>query len=165
MFGIRIHLSSLYQAGGHCTWRCFTQVPGNDCWGAYLMKSYRNLNTPKAEVGIGLMMPAHHSFWCDSHFWILLLLVIVLPQGTVLKIQVQSWWKGLADRLLQEFMCSFVCILFEPVFQDKCLSRWSFGLGCKPLCIYVAMKKVYNSLRDRIHPLILYFPSPDLFLT
>ena len=70
---------------------------GMTAWGAYLIKSYRNLNTPKAEVGIGLMMPAHHSSRCDSHFWILLFLVIVLPHGTVLKIQVQSWRKSLTD--------------------------------------------------------------------
>ena len=82
-------------------------------WGAYLVKSSRNLNTPKAEVGIGLMMPAHHSSRCDFHFWILLLLFIASPQGTVLKIQVKSCWKSLADRLLQEFiMFSFVDISF-----------------------------------------------------
>ena len=92
----------------------------------YLVKSSRNLNTPKAEVGIGLMMPAHHSSRCDFHFWILLLLFIASPQGTVLKIQVKSCWKSLADRLLQEFiMFSFVDIFFDPVFQEKCLSRWS----------------------------------------
>ena len=61
---------------------------GMTAWGAYLLKSYRNLNTPKAEVGIGLMMPAHHSPRCDYHLWILLFLVIVLPNGTVLKTQV-----------------------------------------------------------------------------
>ena len=75
------------------------------------------LNTPKAEVGIGLMMPAHHSSRCDFHFWILLLLFIASPQGTVLKIQVKSCWKSLADRLLQEFiMFSFVDIYNEIVF-------------------------------------------------
>ena len=82
-------------------------------WGAYLVKSSRNLNTPKAEVGIGLMMPAHHSSRCDFHYWIWLLLFIASPQGTELKIQVQSCWKSLADRLLQEFaMFSFVDISF-----------------------------------------------------
>ena len=99
---------------------------GVTAWGAYLVKSSRNLNTPKAEVGIGLMMPAHHSSRCDFHFWILLLLFIASPQGTVLKIQVQSCWKSLADRLLLEFvMFSFVDIFFDPVSQEKCLSRWS----------------------------------------
>ena len=99
---------------------------GVTAWGAYLVKSSRNLNTPKAEVGIGLMMPAHQSSRCDFHFWILLLLIIASSQGTVLKIQVQSCWKSLADRLLQEFvMFSFVDIFFDPVFQEKCLSRWS----------------------------------------
>ena len=84
---------------------------GVTAWGAYLVKSSRNLNTPKAEVGIGLMMPAHQSSRCDFHFWILLLLIIASSQGTVLKIQVQSCWKSLADRLLQEFvMFSFVDI-------------------------------------------------------
>ena len=90
MFGIRIHLSSLIRQVVIALDGASPRYLGMTAGGAYLMKSYRNLNTPKAEVGIGLMMPAHHSFWCDSHFWILLLLVIVLPQGTVLKIQVQS---------------------------------------------------------------------------
>ena len=65
-------------------------------------KHHDHLNIPKAEVGIGLMMPAHHSSRCDFHFWILLLLLIASPQGTVSKIQVKSCWKSLADRLLQE---------------------------------------------------------------
>ena len=49
-------------------------------------------------------------FRCDSHFWILLFFVIVVPQGTVLKIQVQSWWKSLADRLLQKCRCIILLI-------------------------------------------------------
>ena len=58
-------------------------------------------------------MPAHHSSRCDLHFWILLLLFIASPQGTVSKIQVQGCWKSLADRLLQEFVkFSFVDIHF-----------------------------------------------------
>ena len=79
---------------------------GVTAWGAYLVKSSRNLNTPKAEVGIGLMMPAHHSSRCDFHFWILLLLLIASPQGTVLKIQVQSCWKRRV-RILATFLVSF----------------------------------------------------------
>ena len=68
---------------------------GMTAWGAYLEKSYRNLNTPKAEVGIGLMMPAHHSSRCDFHFWILLLLLIVLPQGTVWRFKYRAVGKVL----------------------------------------------------------------------
>ena len=39
-------------------------------------------------------MPAHHSFRCDFNFWILKLLIIASPQGTVDSCTV--------DRLLQE---------------------------------------------------------------
>ena len=77
----------------------------------------RNLSTTKAEVGIGTIMPAHHLSRYDFHFWISPLLLIVSPQGTVLKIQVQSCWKSLADRLLQEFIrFSFVNILSNRPF-------------------------------------------------
>ena len=34
-----------------------------------VVKSSRNLNTLKAEVRIGLMMPVHHSSGCDFHFF------------------------------------------------------------------------------------------------
>ena len=56
-----------------------------------------------------------------SHFWILLLLFIVSPQGTVLKIQVQSCRKSIADRILGQECLTFSC------FDMKCeLSLKSF---------------------------------------
>ena len=61
-------------------------------------------------------------FYSTFHFWILLLLFIASPQGTVLKIQVQSCWKSLADRLLQEFaMFSFVDIIYSTVYKSGIL--------------------------------------------
>ena len=70
------------------------------------------------------MMPAHHSSRCDFHFWILLLLFIASPQGTVLKIQVQSCWKSLADRLLQELVMfsivDIMCVRFRRLTKSVC---------------------------------------------
>ena len=44
------------------------------------------------------------------------------------------------------------------LIQGNSLSRWSFGLGCKPISSLMQLVKEYNLLR--IHPLILYFPTP-----
>tara|TARA_B110000037_G_scaffold178948_1_gene204896 strand:+ start:141 stop:344 length:204 start_codon:yes stop_codon:yes gene_type:complete len=46
------------------------------------------------------------------------------------------------------------------LIQGNSLSRWSFGLGCKPISSLMQLVKEYNLLR--IHPLILYFPTPAL---
>ena len=109
-------------------------------WGAYLVKSSRNLNTPKAEVGIGLMMPAHHSSRCDFHFWILLLLLIASPQGTVFKIQVKSCWKSLADQLLQEsVMFSFVDICVD-YMEKKVSERIGALLRSKGIKLRIKLK-------------------------
>ena len=55
----------------------------------------------------------------DFHFWILLLLLIASPHGTELKIQVQSCWKSLPDRLLQES----VKFSFVNIFLTLCFRR------------------------------------------
>ena len=130
---------------------------GVTAWGAYIVKSSRNLNTPKAqkshqkkaEVGIGLMMPAHHSSRFDFHFWILLLLFIASPQGTVLKIQVLSCWKSLADQYLN------LSALFKSGSKTD-------PLNYRPVSLTCILCKVYEKiLRDEI----LYFVeskiSPD----
>ena len=46
------------------------------------------------------------------------------------------------------FFCWYI---FWPCVSGEVSLKMEFGLGCKPLCIYVAISKVHISLWDRIH--------------